>query len=259
MIFAIIIVAISLPTILFQNYIFAQGTEKSMFDISNAITQTITILGGIAVAAVTTFIAWQKERRIPPTAEQERIIQEMIKEWYSNNYLNAYHEIWKQIEESNNDETIIDKYWEKLSLKKFPLEYLPKKSEKELNDQIDYYCKRLHVSKRDSEVIKNKIESIRNMADVEYFSSVRVLLPTIVHIAVMATINSKNKSGRMDPGIKNQDLSFESSFKNLKKLMIFYRIRENKEVCKVLILAKLNEINLRLTPSLNQTESLGEI
>jgi len=273
--FQILMFSITLGYVLFPNIVLGQETEQQLevvklkreiellnqqiknSDPLNIIyTQLIPIVGGIIVAGGTTFFAWQHERRIPPTVEQERIIQDIIKEWYSRNYLNAYQKIWKKIEESNNDEDIIDEYWQKLSSKKFPVEYLDE-SEEDLFNQIEYFRKKLHLNKRNNEEIKTRIEAIRNSADVEYYARVRLILPTIVDIAVMSTINSKDKSTASNFADKDYESLVESS---LKKLMIFYRIRENKEVCEILIRAKLNEKILNLSsPSTDTTLSSGEI
>lgn len=254
----IIILSISLGVIIFfPNIVLGQLTEQQL-QVDTLYTQTFTILGGIAVAGATTFFAWQHERRTPPPAEQERIIQDIIKEWYSRNYLDAYHRIWKKIEESNEDENVIDEYWRKLSSKKFPEEYLPN-GDSELHEQIEYFRNKLHLGKKEeTEKIENRIKAIRNSADVEYYTRVRLILPYIADIAVTAAIDCKAKS--TDFTDRDCETLVESSLKNLKKLMIFYRIRENKQVCKILMQAKLNEKILNLgSTSANGTLSGGEI
>jgi hypothetical protein len=290
--FQILMVSIILGLVLFPNIVSEQltGQQLEVVKLEREIellnqqiknsdplnilyTQIIPIVGGILIAGSTVFFTWQHERRIPPNVEQERIIQDIIKEWYSRNYLNAYHRIWKEIEDSNNDENKIDKYWKRLSSKKFPEEYLIE-SKKDLFDQINYFRKKLHLGNNfrkklrkklhlgnsDAEEIERRIEAIRNSADVEYYTTVRLVLPTIVDAAVMATIDSKDKSTASDFADKDYESLVESSLKKLKKLMIFYRIRENKEVCEILIRAKLNEKRLNLdSTSTDGTLSGGEI
>ena len=80
---------------------------------------------------------------------------------------------------------------------------------------------------------------LQNSADVEYYAGVRQVLPTLVDTAVKATMDSKKKSAGND--LENYKKMVESSLKNLKKLMIFYRVRENKQVCEILIRATINE------------------
>jgi hypothetical protein len=257
--FLVFFILFSLVVTLIPNFVYGEQEQVSKTDFSSMFyTLVFTILGGIGIAAGSTYFAWQRERRIPPTAEQERIIQEIIKEWYSNNFLEAYHDIWKKIENSDNQEKAIDEYWEILSVKRFPEQILPNKGD--LTAQINYYRERLHISKKHYEAIESRIRTIRNIADVEYFASVRLVLPSLVDSAVMATINSKNKADALDWAHNNYDMLVESSIKNLKKLMIFYRVRENKEVCKSLVRAKLNERILDLEPiSLNDSTPSGEI
>jgi hypothetical protein len=76
----------------------------------------------------------------------------------------------------------------------------------------------------------------------------------------MATIDSKDKSTTNDLAKKHYETLVESSLKKLKILMVFCRIRENKQVCEILIRAKLNEkiLNLGFTPT-NVTSSASEI
>jgi len=219
--------------------------------------QTITILGGISIAGATAFFAWQRERRIPPSMEQERIIQDTIKEWYSNNYLKAYHNIWKKIEESNNNEKLIDEIWQKLSNKKFPDEYFDERLH-DLFAQIEYFRNKLHlgVGEKEEEQIEARINAIRNIADVEFYAAVRRVLPIIVDNAVMATINSMDKSTPIVS--KDYESLVASSLKNLKSLMIFYRIRENKQVCEILIRAKLNEKIFNINPTLTDFTLSGD-
>jgi hypothetical protein len=210
--------------------------------------------GATAIGAVLT---WQFQRRIPPTAEQERIIHDIIKQWYSRNYLYAYHNIWKKIEESNEDEDIIDQYWCKLSAKKFPEDELSL-NKSELDDQIEYFRKKLHLGKREKEEIQTRIKAIQNSADVEYYAKVRLILPTVVDIAVTAAIDYKYKPTERNYADKVYESLVKSSLNKLKRLMIFYRIRENKEVCKILIQAKLNEKILGLGSASANTAISGD-
>jgi len=142
-----------------------------------------------------------------------------------------------------------------LSSKKFPDEYSSKESELELEEQIEYLRKKLRMRKGDIQRINKRINSIRNIADVEYFSSVRLVLPTIVDTAVRSTLISKGRSIAHDFKDEVYEGLFADSLNKLKILMIFYRIRENKEVCEILIRSKLNEIILNLNSIPRETTS----
>ena len=205
----------------------------------------IVVAGGAGVGA---FIAWYLQRRTPPSIEQEKIIQEIIKEWYSNNYLNAHLKIWKDIENRGNSEDIIDSYWRTLSSKKFPEKYL-EESRRDLIEQIEYFSKKLHLKKRNKDEIESRIKTIRNIADVEYYTGVRHVLPALVDIAAKVAMDSSVKPTRSDDANDNYKVMLDTSLKNLKKLMIFYRIRENSRVCEILIRANLNEKLYNLGPT----------
>jgi hypothetical protein len=224
--------------------------------------QVLTIIGSVGAIAIGAVLTWQIQRRIPPTVEQEKIIHGIIKEWYSRNYLNAYHKIWRYIEATNENEKEkqIDEIWEKLSAKKFPEVYLPQKSESDLLGRIEYFRKELHLGKREEAEIRNRIEAIQNSADVEYYRRVGQILPSVVDIAVKAAMDYKDKLTERHLTEKEYEALVASSLKKLKRLMIFYRIRENKEVCEILIQAKLNEKILNLSPtSINAALSTDEI
>jgi hypothetical protein len=208
--------------------------------------QIITILGGIGIAAATAYFTYWRDKRIPPKTEQEKILIDRIKEWYSRNHLDAYYKIWEDvenIEESRNFEKIINNYWQNLSKKKFPPEYLPLKDENLFNE-IKNLSNRLHFNYKREE-IHSMVNSIKNSADVEFYSGVRIVLPTIIDMAIMATIYPDYKLSEIDK--ENYETLVKSSLNKLKIMMIFYRIRENKQICEILIRAKLNEKILNST------------
>jgi len=93
---------------------------------------------------------------------------------------------------------------------------------------------------------------------VEYYAKVRLILPSVVDIAVTAAIDHKDKPTERDYTDKDYESLVKSSLKKLKRLMIFYRIRENKVVCKILIQAKLNEKILSLGSASATTAMSGD-
>ena len=100
------------------------------------------ILGGITVAGATAFFAWQRERRMPLPAEQERIIQDIVKSWYNSSYLGVYKAIWNDIQSNDIQQILqpksddafypkpdssinekIDRYWRAMCIKEFKIQY----------------------------------------------------------------------------------------------------------------------------------------
>lgn len=76
-------------------------------------THTMPIIRWIFIGAAGAYFAWQRERRIPPTAEQEKIFESLVKEKYLHNYLVIFYSIWNKIQQSESpeDEKLVDKYW----------------------------------------------------------------------------------------------------------------------------------------------------
>lgn len=93
--------------------------------------QGLALIGAAGVAGATAFFAWQRERRIPPTAEQERILDDLVKDWYSRSHQLIFHKIWDEIQVSENDDGLVDHYWQISCHKKFPVEKFP-----ELKDEL---------------------------------------------------------------------------------------------------------------------------
>jgi hypothetical protein len=46
----------------------------------------------------------RRERKIPPTAEQGRVINDIASQWYSRSHLKSYNELWKEIENAKPEE-----------------------------------------------------------------------------------------------------------------------------------------------------------
>ena len=68
-----------------------------------------------------------------------------------------------------------------------------------------------------------------NASSVSYYDTVRDILPKVAQIAVQATLGEK----KYNP--EDYEKVFEESLKKLKRLMIFYRLREDKEVAKIVL------------------------
>jgi hypothetical protein len=89
---------------------------------------------------------------------------------------------------------------------------------------------------------------------------VRIILPNIAEIAVMATISSIDKFTLNNNLEKCHESLVASSLENLKKFMIFYRLRENQQVCEIIVRAKLNEKIYNLgSMSQESITSVGEL
>jgi hypothetical protein len=105
--FHILMVSIILGFILFPNIALAQLTQQqlevvklqreiellnqqiknSSSVLSNILyTLIIPILVVIGGAGATAFFAWQRERRIPLSAEQEQIFENIVKQWHSRSF-----------------------------------------------------------------------------------------------------------------------------------------------------------------------------
>jgi hypothetical protein len=51
--------------------------------------QGFALIGIAGGAAATAFFAWRRERKIPPTADQEKLLNDIATEWYSRSHLDA--------------------------------------------------------------------------------------------------------------------------------------------------------------------------
>jgi len=214
-----------------QEQITQQGLQYGLLQ------QGLALIGIVGAAGAAAFFAWQRERRIPPAAEQEEIFENLVKDWYSRSYLLIFHDIWNEIQESKNDdeaEQLVGYYWEILCHKKFSIDKFPKSTNR-LEDplQKQYLKTRLHLR---NEEIDYRIEAIKNNADVEYYDEVRVILPSVIDSAVKSVIGN---STNFDESI--YEVIVKDTLKATKRLMIFYRLREDMKVVEILIRAKVYE------------------
>lgn len=188
---------------------------------------TIVAFGAI----VTTFIAWQRERRTPPPAEQEKIFHDLVKEWYYHGFLAAYKTIWKEIQDSPQDKAKVHDNWKVLYRKEFPKEEFKEIFEDDRNRQINYLIKSLKLKSKDKEEISKRMKTIENTAEAEYHGIPRQILPSIVEIAVDSALGSH----KYDQTDEDRRALVSDSQKRLERIMIFGTISEDEEVVKILI------------------------
>jgi hypothetical protein len=216
-----------------------QQIKSSSFDpLGILYTQTFIILGGIAGAGATAFFAWQRERRTPLPAEQEKIFNEQVKEWYYHSFLAAYKRIWKELQGASKDKTKIHDnceilYRKVLYRKEFPKEEFYDIFIEDKECQIKYLIKSLKLKSKDKDKkeIHRRMQTIENTAEADYHKTVREILPSIVEIAVDSALGSRIYDQTDED---HHALALESK-KRLERLMIFGLISEDEEVVKILI------------------------
>ena len=108
--------------------------------LEQGVGQGIAIIGIAGGAGSAAFFAWQRERKILPPAEQEEIIENIVKQWYSRGYLLVYDKIWKDIQQPFC-EHLVDYYYEVLSRKRFDWSKFPKIKEEVENPPKQYLKK----------------------------------------------------------------------------------------------------------------------
>jgi isopentenyl diphosphate isomerase/L-lactate dehydrogenase-like FMN-dependent dehydrogenase len=102
----------------------------------------------------------------------------------------------------------------------------------EIEKQIrDYLAHRFNL--KDDIQVRNRIEVIKNASSVNYYHRVREVLPEVVEMAVLAAIGADV--------LKREDYEkiVEESLEIVKRMMIFYRLREDQEVVKTIVQAKV--------------------
>ena len=153
----------------------------------------------------------------------------------------VYNEIWKKIEASEDQESEINKAWEYLCVKEFPTnDYDGMKgfnAEQVKEDIANYLAQRLNLSKkellrtedrkdRNEDGLKQRSDIITDASSVSYYGTVREVLPEVAEKAVLATLGEKRYTK------EEHEKVFEESLKKLKRMMIFYRLREDKKSCR---------------------------
>jgi hypothetical protein len=213
-----------------------QQIKSSSFDpLGILFTQAFITSTGIAVAGATAFFAWQRERRTPLPAEQEKIFNEQVKEWYYHSFLAAYKRIWKELQGASEDKTKVHDncevlYRTVLYSKEFPKEEFHDIFIVDKKCQIRYLIKSLKLKSEDKE-IDRRMQTIENTAEAEYHKMVREILPSIVEIAVDSALGSRI----YDQTDEDHHALVLDSKKRLERLMIFGMISEDEEVIKILI------------------------
>jgi hypothetical protein len=206
-------------------------------------THVLPIVGAVGIAFVPAFFAWRHERNKIPTIEQEKIINEIATKWYYHRHLYVYNEIWKKIEASEDQESEINKAWEYLCVKEFPTNnYDGMKgfnAEQVKEDIANYLAQRLNLSKKEllrtedrkdrNDSLKHQLDIITDASSVSYYDRVREVLPGVAQKAVLATLGEKKYTK------EEHEKVFEESLKKLKRMMIFYRLREDKKVAEAIL------------------------
>jgi hypothetical protein len=219
------------------------------------LTRMLPVLGAIAIAFIPAFFAWRHERNKIPTAEQEKIINDIATKWYYHHHLYVYDRIWKKIEalRDQDQEKEIEKAWNYLCVKEFPTEKYDDKIKGFDADDIkgeifDYLTLKLNLGKKDrlrkirylkgesnlryleeEKGLRNRINLIVNESSVSYYDRIQQVLPGVAQKAVLATLGEKDYAN------KNYEDVFDNSLKKLMRMMVFYRIREDKEITKTIL------------------------
>ena len=202
-----------------------QINEKDESFSSNFFIEVLAIIGIVSGASVTGFWAWIKEKNTPPAAEQEKILNDIVRVWHSQSHIEAFDNVWNDIENNKSTKNMLDHHWNILSVKKFPIDtYVSEKRQEEIKSSMKLYLRQRLKIKKDS-ILDEKIKSIQNSSAINYYDHVFKNLPNLIEIAIDASLFEKSKK----PTNVEDD-----SFKNLKRLMIFTRTREDKEVVKIL-------------------------
>lgn len=213
-------------------------------------THVLPIVGAVGIAFIPAFFAWKHERNKIPTMEQEKIINEIATKWYYHRHLYLYNAIWKKIEESEDQESEINKAWEYLCVKEFPTKNYDDikgfNAEQVKGDIASYLAQRLHLSKKkllrkkdrkdkneedknEEDSIEHRLDIITDASSVSYYDTVRKVLPEVAQKAVTATLGEKKYTK------EDHEEVFEESLKKLKRMMIFYRLREDKKVAEAIL------------------------
>jgi hypothetical protein len=196
--------------------------------------QILTLIGASGAAAIGAVLTWQFQRRIPPTAEQEDVFNKLAKEWYDTSHLVAFHKIWNNIQKSPDQDRKIDYYWNRLMHKEFDRELLGEEYDMSRTRQMEYLRKRLYL---DVKFVNARFQTIENSADVEYYDLVRQELPKLVEIALHSVLGKLKGELNHD----NYQTVVYETIHELKRLMVFARIREDKGVIESVVRAKVYE------------------
>ena len=90
--------------------------------------------------------------------------------------------------------------------------------------------------------LKDRIDVIVDASSVTYYDNVRETLPGVAQQAVLATLGEKNYAK------EEHEKVFKESLKKLKRMMVFYRLREDKKVAETIlysaVYANLKDISI---------------
>ena len=111
-----------------------------------------------------------------------------------------------------------------MCVKEFPKDIFPEREV--INDIADYLKDRLHIKK---DALIKRMQPIIDASSVEYYHVVSKNLPVIADIAVLATVGDRNV---LEQGYEKV---VEESLRKVKRLMVFYRLREDKKVVDIVL------------------------
>ena len=78
---------------LLDNEILNSDKEYNIYNI--LLIHVLPIVGALGAAFLLAYFAWWREYKKIPTAEQEKIMNEIAKTWYSRSYLKVYNKLWE--------------------------------------------------------------------------------------------------------------------------------------------------------------------
>ena len=244
--------SVLLLTVLFSlfffqiNDSFAEDPTDGNNPIQEGITdQLIAVIGVILAAGVGAAFTWLRERQAPPSAEQDKLFNEIVEQAYYQSYLAEWRKLWHRITEAKTTkeaEDLIEREWnDYLGKKLFPA---TQDERDQIKNNIRVYAwnkakhSHLRTITKNKTLFDAKMTNIFNNADVEYYKYVTNLLPDFVTRAVSASDNQKRNitDHNQIEEWKNEAL------KKLMRLLIFAFGREDTEVLKIMITAEINKI-----------------
>jgi hypothetical protein len=122
---------------------------------------------------------------------------------------------------------------------------MPEKQIKEILEQVRELRKNKKKSgnkkPEDKEVdsLRKRLDIIVDASSTTYYDQVRETLPRVAQKAVLATLGEKKYTTLGEKKYTTEEYKkvFEESLKKLKRMMIFYRLREDKKVAETILYA----------------------
>jgi hypothetical protein len=163
--------------------------------------------------------------------------------------LTVYNKIWKKIEKTQDQESEVEKAWDYLCVKKFPEDDYDDKIKgfkpEWMKQRIGCYLEhRLKLSKKDRyrkeddmtgekevDSLRHRLDMILDASSTSYYDEVREVLPRVAQRAVLATLGEKKYT------TEDHEMVFKESLRKLMRMMVFYRLREDKKVAETVLYA----------------------